>query len=101
MRWLPRSNHDHLLELALHGPQPQQIDLEALGSRLHLQALHAADKLQQANSYQLVEPLAAALRPGLPFCFFFESRQLPETKFRPKFANSERKENSNSKTKFR
>ena len=57
MRWLPRSNHDHLLELALHGPQPQQIDLEALGSRLHLQALHATD-----DTDQLVEPLAPALR---------------------------------------
>ena len=62
MRWLPRSNHDHLLELALNGPQPQQIDLEALGSRLHLHALHATDELQQADTDQLVEPLAPALR---------------------------------------
>ena len=48
---------------------------------------------------------------GLPFRFFTESRQLPETKFRPKFrqisaeispnfANSERKENSNSKNEI-
>jgi hypothetical protein len=61
VRWLPRSNHDHLLELALHGPQPQQIHLEAFRSRLHLQALHATDRLQQADPYQLVEPSALAL----------------------------------------
>ena len=49
----------------------------------------------------LMEMGWGAPRPqGLPFRFFSESRRLPETKFRPKFANSERKENSNSKNEI-
>ena len=58
-------------------------DVDDDGAALAVRAVFVTGFVWHATSLSRVQTLG--LPQGLPFRFFSESRQLPETKFRPKF----------------